>query len=63
MPVEAVESVERRDRGGISRRTLLRVGAVGVAGAALGTGRAVGAPYLKQKGLLSADGAFAAETW
>ena len=53
-------TVESEVRMGVSRRTLLKLGAVGLAGAAVGAGRAVGAPYLAQKGLLSPDGAFAA---
>jgi FtsP/CotA-like multicopper oxidase with cupredoxin domain len=44
----------------VARRTLLRLGAVGAAGVAIGTGRGLGGPFLAEKGLLSADGAFAA---
>ena len=47
-------------RPGISRRSVLRVGAVGATGATLVTGGAVGGPYLAQRGLLSLDGAIAA---
>jgi hypothetical protein len=39
---------------------VLRLGAVGGVGAALVTGHGFGGPFLSQKGLLSADGAFAA---
>ena len=45
---------------GVSRRMILRVGAVGAAGAALFSARAAFQPYLAQRGLLSPDGAFAA---
>jgi len=46
--------------GGVTRRTILRLGAIGGAGAALVTAQGIGVPFLSQKGLLSADGAFAA---
>jgi FtsP/CotA-like multicopper oxidase with cupredoxin domain len=59
-----VQPGERRtgngEGGGVSRRTILRIGAAGGLGAALATARGVGGPFLAQKGLLSADGAFAA---
>ena len=45
--------------GGVSRRTLLRLGAASGVGAAL-AGASVGAPYLSQRGLLSLDGAIGA---
>ena len=45
---------------GISRRSVLRVSAVGATGVALVTGGAVAGPYLSQRGLLSPDGAIAA---
>ena len=48
------------DAGGVSRRTVLRLGAAGGAGIALVTAQGVGVPFLAQKGLLSGDGAFAA---
>jgi FtsP/CotA-like multicopper oxidase with cupredoxin domain len=48
------------DAGGISRRTALRLGAAGGVGAALVAAQGFGGPFLAQKGLLSADGAFAA---
>ncbi len=47
-------------QSGVSRRTMLRVGGAGAAVLALTAGRAWGEPYLAQKGLLSADGVFAA---
>ncbi|MBO1269110.1 multicopper oxidase family protein [Arthrobacter cavernae] len=53
-------SEESENAGGMSRRTLLRWGAVGSAAAALGAAQAYGSPFLAQRGLLSADGAFAA---
>ena len=45
---------------GVSRRAVLRLGAVGATGVALTAAGEFGAPYLAQKGLLSTDGAFAA---
>ncbi len=44
----------------VARRTLLRVGAVGVAGGALTAIRGLVGPYLSERGLLTLDGAFAA---
>ena len=44
----------------MSRRTLLRLGAVGGAGVALVGVQGVGRPFLAERGLLSVDGAFAA---
>src|SRR3954468_965630 len=55
-------SEETAKNGGISRRTLLRLGAAGGAGAALVAAQGWGAPFLAQRGLLSADGAFAASS-
>jgi len=51
---------EQSTVAGVSRRTILRLGAVGGAGVALVTAQGIGLPFLSQKGLLSADGAFAA---
>lgn len=45
---------------GVSRRTVLRVGAVGGFGACLATAQGLMSPYLQQKGWLSADGVFSA---
>jgi FtsP/CotA-like multicopper oxidase with cupredoxin domain len=45
---------------GVSRRTLIRIGAVGAAGVAFTAGRVVAEPYLAQQGVLSSDGVFAA---
>jgi FtsP/CotA-like multicopper oxidase with cupredoxin domain len=44
----------------VSRRAMLRIGAVTATGVALTAAADVGGPYLAQKGLLSADGPFAA---
>ena len=51
---------EATAKGAVSRRAVLRLGAVGATGAALAAAGEFGAPYLAQKGLLSTDGAFAA---
>ena len=53
-------SEEVADAGAVSRRMVLRLGAVGAAGVALTTANGLGGPFLAQRGLLSADGAFAA---
>jgi FtsP/CotA-like multicopper oxidase with cupredoxin domain len=45
---------------GVTRRTLIRIGAVGAAGIAFTAGRSIAAPYLAQQGVLSPDGVFAA---
>ena len=47
------------DRSGVSRRTLFRIGAVGLSGIALTVGKAMVLPGLAQKGLLSPDGIIA----
>ena len=47
-------------QGKVSRRSALRIGAIGAAAVAVTAGRVFGEPYLAQKGLLSADGVFAA---
>jgi FtsP/CotA-like multicopper oxidase with cupredoxin domain len=52
--------LEPETPSGISRRTVLRLGALGVAGAALLGGRSLAEPYLSSRGLMSADGVFAA---
>ncbi len=46
-------------RSGISRRALIRIGAVGAAGLAFTAGRALAEPYLAQQGVLSTNGVFA----
>ncbi|MFE4543893.1 multicopper oxidase family protein [Arthrobacter sp. NPDC056727] len=53
-------SEEPSNSSGLARRTLLRLGAAGGAGAALAAAQTWAAPLLAQRGLLSADGAFAA---
>jgi FtsP/CotA-like multicopper oxidase with cupredoxin domain len=55
-----VTSEESTDTGGVARRTILRVGAVGGAGVALAATKVLGGPFLAQQGLLGADAAFAA---
>src|ERR671921_808620 len=44
------------ENSGVSRRTLLRWGAVGGLGAGVVVAQGVGAPFLSSKGLLSPDG-------
>ena len=53
-------SEQTADARGVSRRTVLRVGAAGGVGVTLAAAQGLGGPFLAQKGLLSADGAFAA---
>lgn len=53
-------SEESANTSGVTRRTMLRLGAAGGAGAALVAAQAWAAPLLAQRGLLSPDGAFAA---
>jgi len=45
---------------GVPRRTILRLGAAGSLGLAVAGFQGLGVPFLTQRGLLSADGAFAA---
>src|SRR6478736_2105815 len=56
----AEEAALESHRSGLSRRTMLKVGAVGAAGAAIVAGKAFVEPALAQKGLLSGNGVFAA---
>jgi len=44
----------------VSRRTVLRLGAIGAAGVAIGAGRLLAEPALAQQGLLSGNGVLAA---
>ena len=53
-------SEESANTNGLRRRTLLRLGAAGGAGAALAAAQTWASPLLAQRGLLSPDGAFAA---
>ena len=53
-------SADSAGHGRMSRRTLLRVGAVGAGAVAVTAGRALAEPYLAQQGLLSTDGVLAA---
>ncbi|MFL6114574.1 MAG: multicopper oxidase domain-containing protein, partial [Catenulispora sp.] len=46
------------DRSGISRRNVLRAGAVGAAAVGLGAGKVLMQPSLQKRGLLSTDGVF-----
>src|SRR3954471_18821016 len=48
------------DQVGLSRRTMLRLGAVGGVGVGVTAAGAFGRPCLSQKGMLSPDGAFGA---
>src|SRR6478736_409384 len=56
----AEEAALQGHRSGLSRRTMLKVGAVAGAGAAIVAGKAFVEPALAQKGLLSSNGVFAA---
>src|SRR3954464_1329219 len=47
---------------GVSRRTVLRWGAIAGVAVGLAAAEGTGAPFLRSKGLLSADGAFAASS-
>lgn len=51
---------DARERAGLSRRSLIRLGAGGVGGLALFGAEALARPELARKGLLSADGTFMA---
>src|SRR5512133_1355679 len=53
------ESLES-ERTGVSRRNVLRAGAVGVAAVGLGAGKVLMQPSLQTRGLLSKDGLFEA---
>ena len=57
--VSAAEGPALRE-GGVSRRTVLRIGAVAAAGATLTAGKALGESFLAERGLLSSNGVFAA---
>ena len=55
-----VDSFESEAADGVSRRSVLKWGAVGTLGAGVAAAQGFGAPLLAQKGLLSPDGAFGA---
>ena len=54
------ESLEDTESTGVSRRNVLRAGAVGVAAVGLGAGKVLMAPNLNMRGLLTPDGVFGA---
>jgi FtsP/CotA-like multicopper oxidase with cupredoxin domain len=54
------ENETSAEAGGVARRTVLRVGAVGTVGVGLATAQGLAVPALQQKGLWSADGVFSA---
>ena len=56
----ALDPLPREHAGSLTRRNVLRLGALGVTGVALAGAKATLAPYLASRGLLSADGVFAA---
>jgi FtsP/CotA-like multicopper oxidase with cupredoxin domain len=51
---------EETTEGGVPRRTLLRWGAIGGLGVGIAATQGLASPFLAKKGLLSADGTFAA---
>ena len=51
---------QAEERSGLSRRSVLRLGALGVAGVTLAGGRALAEPYLGPRGLMTPEGVFAA---
>ena len=55
---ERAEEEVSDDRSGISRRNVLRVGAVGAAAVGIGAGKVLMQPSLAGRGLLSKDGVF-----
>ena len=54
------ESLETASSSGVSRRNVLRAGAVGVAAVGLGAGKVLMQPSLKMRGLATPDGVFGA---
>ena len=59
---DKIEIDQADEPRGVARRTVLRLGAVGVTAATVVTARPLWMPSLAQRGLLSADGAFAASS-
>ncbi|HKN97086.1 MAG TPA: hypothetical protein VJX10_08230, partial [Pseudonocardiaceae bacterium] len=47
---------EPQAKSGVSRRAMLRIGAVGATAAAIGVGRAMAMPNMRQRGLANPDG-------
>ena len=60
MPETDVVDEGGETEGGLARRTVLRVGAVGGVGLGLATAQGLVVPSLQQKGLWSTDGVFSA---
>src|SRR4051794_1828337 len=60
MPETDVLDDKSETEGGVGRRTILRVGAVGGVGLGLATAQGLVVPSLQQKGLWSTDGVFSA---
>jgi FtsP/CotA-like multicopper oxidase with cupredoxin domain len=54
------ESLETASSSGVTRRNVLRAGAVGAAAVGLGAGKVLMAPTLKMRGLTTPDGVFGA---
>ncbi|HEV7658051.1 MAG TPA: multicopper oxidase domain-containing protein, partial [Mycobacteriales bacterium] len=54
------ESLEETERHGVTRRNVLKVGAVGAAAVGMGAGKVLMAPNLKMRGLMTPDGVFGA---
>ncbi|HST65759.1 MAG TPA: twin-arginine translocation signal domain-containing protein, partial [Mycobacteriales bacterium] len=57
---EVVDESQETDRSGLTRRNVLRAGAVGVAAVGVGAGKVLMTPSLQARGLASADGVFEA---
>src|SRR3954452_23420875 len=55
-----LDPLSRGEAGGVSRRTVVRWGAVGATGVAWASANATLGPLLSQRGLMSPDGVFAA---
>jgi FtsP/CotA-like multicopper oxidase with cupredoxin domain len=57
---EVLDDSPETDRNGVSRRNVLRAGAVGVAAVGLGAGKVLLEPSLRARGLANPDGVFSA---